>query len=505
MRRAVVADRRRSRWLVAMASTLAVATGIASPAIAADRTIHVAASGSDGANGQAGSPVRTINRALSLAASVNATAIRVGAGSFPRVTDTRVRRDWIAIRGATSAPTKVSGAKLAGASKLQFANIDFTRDVKTEVSKRQRRASDIQFTKSNFAAGPKQTCLALKQVDRVSVLSSTLQGCRTGIVLVNVTEARIAGNRMRRFAQDGMILSRVSDSVISRNSIEEVRDPDRQAHNDAFQITGNVERLVVDSNEFSGSKHQLIMVQSNKGPNRGLVFQNNLLHGAGAYAVQFEHATEVVFVHNTVWDSALGVTLRNRGKDPAKATHDTVVVNNILQGFSTREGTTTASMSNNFIYDSTAKGFRQDGSNYRGENPGFVSDDDFHLKGSSRLREAGDPARRTEYDLDAQRRPVRPSVGAYEPSAQSQSKPPTFRSGIAIPPPPTQVDGEDPATGVTLPGTPAPPTVPGLPSLEDLGLGLPSLGQVAPIPAPSPVEIPTEVEQEPVAIPTLPR
>ena len=244
----------------------------------------------------------------------------------------------------------------------------------------------------------------------MSLRASHVHDCAVGFTLgAGVDDATIEGNVFERFVQDGVNITGSTDVVFRANTVRNMHDPSGAAHNDAIQLTGNVERLLIDGNVLSDSHHHLIMMQDNRGPINDVLVQNNILTGGGGYAAQAEHVTNLRIVNNTVWGSWSGIAIRNRVGTP---TTDTVVVNNVLQGLSFREGTSPSRVANNVMGAcATPKaGFACS------TMPMFVDEvaGDFRLLPNSIARGLADPRDAPVHDILRKRRAAAPSAGAFD-------------------------------------------------------------------------------------------
>jgi hypothetical protein len=202
-------------------------------------------------------------------------------------------------------------------------------------------------------------------------------------------------------------------------------------HNDGIQIIGGSSKIRILDNLVYDSRHQLVLIQDAiDGTNDDVLFQNNVVFGSGSWAVHNQGATKARYINNTIWGTKPGSLLLRRGKTGVRPT-DTIVVNNILENFSTYENATARYRDYNFI-KSTRE--RRSGNDMSGSDPGFVNvhTGDFHLRADAVARGRGSRTWSPGRDLEGYPRGATPSLGALEaPAGRSSATPGAATTTVA--------------------------------------------------------------------------
>jgi hypothetical protein len=325
--------------------------------------VYVAAGGDDVADGSEERPVRTIDRALGLAGPN--TTILVGEGSYPQVRDQTARDAPVTVVGRGPTPPEVAGLEVYGGQRISFSGLRFTGAVRVTdhvVHKQGQPAIDVTFRDNEWVGPSTAVCAAVRSgAQNIAFIDNTMRDCRSGIVgqggSVMSTGIRIEGNTMRNMLADGIMFGDWSDVVIADNIITDIRDPEGKIHNDNIQLVGNSENVVIERNYLSESNSQVLFIQNAIGPIDDVRVERNVIAGAGGYAVQSQGATNLVFTHNTVWNSGFGGLLLREGhfNQEDVVPTDSIVTNNILSGFGTTGGAAAATLDNNIVYCNEAE------------------------------------------------------------------------------------------------------------------------------------------------------
>lgn len=376
----------RRRSVLAVRSSRPTAGAIAAP------VVHVSPSGGDGADGTTAQPLRTVDAAL--AKIPGGGTVLVAPGRYPPIRDITVHARPVTVMGEASRP-RFSGIELYGAQNLRLVHLAVRGGVLISshpVLKERQVAAHVQLRDSlitdpsTYARSQESACVQVRAGARdVALLNNVIQRCGAGIggggpVDVPSTHIQMRGNLLQDFSADAMQLGRWHRVVIDRNVIRHVRDPRRFVHNDAIQFVGGDQHVAITNNEIADSVGQLLFFQTTQpgpvGANSDVLVANNLIHGAGGFAIQSQGVTRARYLNNTVWDAHTGALLLRKSPLQQAAPHDTVVVNNILDGFGLYEGATARVLLGNI----TAKGTLS-GPGMRLAVPRFINSrhDDFRL------------------------------------------------------------------------------------------------------------------------------
>ena len=141
---------------------------------------------------------------------------------------------------------------------------------------------------------------------------------------------------------DAVDLGSLENVVIDHDVIGDAHHagPERRWHNDGIQFYGDDTNVRITNNAIASSGGQLLFIQdaiksryTGSSVNRDILVENNLIYGAGAYAVQDQGGEDVRFINNTIWGNHLGSLLLRKSGFTHIAPTDTVVLNNIIEGF----------------------------------------------------------------------------------------------------------------------------------------------------------------------------
>jgi hypothetical protein len=176
-----------------------------------------------------------------------------------------------------------------------------------------RPARDITITNSEATTDRKAVCFILRGGSRdITLTYNWVHDCDHGLTGPGPSKQSrritIAGNRFEHFDLDGIQFVDWSDVTIDRNTIRDMHDPEGKNHADGIQSIGGNRRVRITRNEISDSRHQLILVQDSlSGPSRDVRVESNLLHGAGANALDAISVYGLRVTGNTIWHSRGGI------------------------------------------------------------------------------------------------------------------------------------------------------------------------------------------------------
>jgi hypothetical protein len=291
--------------------------------------------GDDGAEGTARDPWGTINHALEIAPG--GSEIRVLPGAYPAISDDRSRESSVTVTGSGGTPS-IAGADLHGSSGLVLRGLRFTApiDIAAHAALGDELPShDISVVSSEMVS-PRSAAVRIGEGARdVNILDNWIHDSQGGIAGAQPPTSRgitIARNTIERIRADGIQFGYWNDVSISENTIRETVDPADEIHNDGIQFRGSSEGVRITRNRIHSSGGQLMLIQPSLGPIDDVLVQNNLMFDSEATGVQSQAATNVRFVHNTIWDTGLGSLTLSATSSGAVAS-DTVVVGNILEEF----------------------------------------------------------------------------------------------------------------------------------------------------------------------------
>jgi hypothetical protein len=228
---------------------------------------------------------------------------------------------------------------------------------------------------------------------------------------VRSVRVTIRGNRIAGVPNDAIQTGSTDDLLIEGNDVSGVDAVSCGDHSDVLQIVEG-RRIVVRANRFRDSVHGF-MVNGHGSTFRGdLRFENNLIHGiSGSFGMNLYNVDGLALVNNTVWDTALGVRLRDTSENPTVMRVS--VRNNLLNKYSSEcDSTGCVSYQD---YNLIASGDRKGPHDITG-NPTFVdaAAGNYDLAPGSRGLDAGAPADAPAHDRLGRPRwddPAAPNVG----------------------------------------------------------------------------------------------
>jgi hypothetical protein len=141
----------------------------------------------------------------------------------------------------------------------------------------------------------------------------------------------IKNNRIYNVTHDAIQTGSTDDLLIEGNDVSSVKAVDCGDHSDVLQIVEG-RRITVRANHFHDSAHGF-MVNGHGTTFRGdLRFENNLIEGiTGSFGMNLYNTDGLVLANNTVWDTLLGVRLRDTTANPT-VMHATIK-NNIFDTY----------------------------------------------------------------------------------------------------------------------------------------------------------------------------
>jgi hypothetical protein len=491
-------------------SVVAIATfgaALVLPQSAVARDIFVSSAGTDSAPGTAAQPVRTINRALDIAR--DGDTVQVRPGTYAQIkTARRHDKTPVTVRGAGATAPSVAGARILGASGLNFNSINFTDEVMIARNGKSHVGSEsIQLRRCDLTNRNGNALTVRDGASHILVTDNYVHDSLNGIEgpggkARTSSDISIQDNLLERFTSDGIRFGHWRNVLIAGNVVRQMHDPRGQIHNDGVQIFGDVDNLEITDNVISQSDGQLVLIQDNVGGiNDGILVENNLIVDAGAAAMQIQGTRRFRLQANTIWGSAYGIYLR-RGHTGMVMT-DAVLKNNVIDKLLLLDGIKPKFNDYNFVGASRSpKGAHE----IRGGDPGFAHPEqgDYHPRSNARIVGRGDPNGSPSKDMEGRRRPSKPAIGSLEPwvGGGTGTGTPTF-----VPVPVTLPGAHPPVSTTSTPITgPIHTTVPvSLPGLPPPSVPTPVTPQVpVPSPPPTPAPPPLPVKVTPPSPPPLP-
>jgi len=389
--------------------------------------IWVSESGRDDGSGSVEQPVRTLGEGVSIADSTTAATICVSSGLYPSFTDTASHEPPLRIIGSGTTQPIVAGISLKGAQNLSIEKLTITGQVYLSAHPMlhlEQPPERIALIGSSVTTDLQEDCVVIRDAARqIELRDNHLFRCTRGVQgpgrVPPSSELTIVDNLMEHFIDDGIAFGEWSDVRIAHNTIRSIDEPDptESAHTDGIQFYGNSSRITIVGNRIYQSRHQLLFLGDATGANHDISIENNLLYGAGAYAMQVGGSTGVSIINNTIWETHYGALILRAGAVSGVTATDTVVVDNVLDKYVEYEGASAATRRDNLIkWASTQAG----PGDMIGVDPCFVDEagNDYHPTSTSVLVGAGESSFAPADDLDGLLRPDPPTIGAFEPTSR---------------------------------------------------------------------------------------
>ena len=145
-----------------------------------------------------------------------------------------------------------------------------------------------------------------------------------------ISNVVVRRNLFDRIPADAIQMGTVESVLIEKNRFTRITPfLDPTEHSDAIQMYGTSKDVTIRRNVFHDTLRGLIA----KGFSYpGLVIENNLMVRLRGTALNIYDAPGARIVHNTIWDTPLGLRLRDLPEVPATM-DGAVVANNLLQSF----------------------------------------------------------------------------------------------------------------------------------------------------------------------------
>jgi hypothetical protein len=291
------------------------------------------------------------------------SVIHLASGSYPLLHDEQARTRWVTVTGAGDpTPPVIDGALLQGSQWLRFVSVQFGSSIMLR-SRGGHQGGPRHYSEhlalynttidcgsdGSLQGGARHgnTGIQVRGASQgVTLEGVDIHNCTTGFASIaqdpvssniSITHSRIWG-----VSGDDIDLGGLQNVTIDHDVIGNARHsgPESRWHNDGVQFYGNDAHVRITNNVIADSGGQLVFIQdavksraTGSSVNRDVLVQNNLIYGASAYAIQDQGGEDVRFINNTIWDNHFGSLLLRRSGYTDLAPTDTVVLNNIIEGF----------------------------------------------------------------------------------------------------------------------------------------------------------------------------
>jgi hypothetical protein len=301
---------------VAQSGALFVDGGSVGGACSDGRTVEQARSTS--------SPWCSLDRAA--AAAPRGSVVVVRRGSYGELdVDGGSRSEMVVFRAAAGEVVSVAGLELSSTGNLRFEGFRLRGQVSLQGSHQVQVVGNDITPEGVMVRGSRDVLVEgnhIHDLRRDAGCPSAPSAGNGYAVWLNsssgVRSARVTirGNRIANVPHDGFQVGSTDDLLIEGNDVSGVEAEGCGDHSDVLQIVEG-ERIVVRSNRFHDSVHGF-MVNGHGDTFRGaLRFENNLVHGiSGSFGMNLYNVEGLALVNNTVWDTALGVRLRDTTENP---------------------------------------------------------------------------------------------------------------------------------------------------------------------------------------------
>jgi hypothetical protein len=183
----------------------------------------------------------------------------------------------------------------------------------------------------------------------VTLEGDLITNCTTGFASVaqdnRSSNISLTYSTLEDLSGDAIDLGGLENVTIDHDLIDGAyhAGPEQLWHNDGIQFYGNTNDVAITNNVIANSGGQLLFIQdaiksnlTGSSVNSNILVQNNLLYGAGAYAVQDQGAQNASFLNNTIWDSHFGGLLVRQSGYTGLVPTSTTIVGNVLAGYGTQ-------------------------------------------------------------------------------------------------------------------------------------------------------------------------
>ena len=289
------------------------------------------------------------------------TVIHLASGTYPQIHDSHLRSGWVTVSGAGDATKPViDGAELRGSEYLRFVSVRFSSSIVLDHgghAGQARHTEHFGLYNSEIDCGSNGTLhggarhgntgIQVRGASQgVTLEGDYIHNCTAGFA--SIAQDRPSANiaiihsTIWGVAGDAVDLGSLKNVVIDHDVIGDAHHagPERLWHNDGIQFYGDDTNVRITNNAIASSGGQLLFIQdaiksryTGSSVNRDILVENNLIYGAGAYAVQDQGGEDVRFINNTIWGNHLGSLLLRKSGFTHIAPTDTVVLNNIIEGF----------------------------------------------------------------------------------------------------------------------------------------------------------------------------
>jgi Right handed beta helix region len=327
--------------------------------VSSGQTYYVSPAGTASLSASSSNAPMSLQTALTSAPAGATVHLAAGSYAAPYVTTTRT--GWATFTGAgdATAPT-IDGIDLFGARFVRFTNVEFTGEfyVNQHPSLKQAQpAQHIAVLNSEFNCGSTTTGPFTQAIfvrggsTDVTFSGDDIHNCVVGFGSMaqdpTTSDVTITHDTFQNLTGDAIDLAGLNDVVIDHDVVSHIADPQNWYHNDGIQFFGNVSNVSITNNVLDNSRDQLLFIQdavksgvTGNAVNSNIVVANNLIYGAGGYAVQDQGGQNVSFVNNTIWDNHWGGMLLEQssytGLNPSVK-----LVDNIVAGLVNDAGTPT--------------------------------------------------------------------------------------------------------------------------------------------------------------------
>ena len=289
-----------------------------------------------------------------IASAPNNSVIQLASGTYSEIDDYAARTGWVTISGQGDAtPPQIDGAMLLGAQYVRFVDVDFTAEVTVSngpYESSTQLASNVQILNSEVDCGSTTSAgytqgITVRGASRfITISGDWIHNCAVGFSSIAQDplsyRITITDNTFSDFPGDAIYMGSLDDVIVSHNIIEDISDPADVIHNDGILMFGDDHNISITDNVLANSRVQLIFIQdaiastsTGVQSNTNILIAHNLIYGAGAVAVQDQGGIGVSFVGNTMWDNYYGSLWVIKSPITGAQPQDTVLIDNVVQGF----------------------------------------------------------------------------------------------------------------------------------------------------------------------------